>query len=140
MLHGDISNMQRFVIGVRCEDTLIQFPKNRVRKWWSKFDKNRVMHGGVVKEVFNLINYLYWRTSYSVELIVNRDNMTVQVEDYLSDMPCRVISVDNENAITTMLNTGELSYFITEKNTDLERVSNKNCMTVKEFNVVMPRH
>lgn len=142
MMHGDISNQRSFVIGFRCEGTLFQIKNDNF------FDKVRnTIKGGVIKgadvneEVLSLMNYLYYNTEMTTVLIVDEENYKSGVEEFLLDYPAsqHKVILRSISEITMMLNTGELTYFVTNDLEEKSRINSKYAVTIDEMNNLIKR-
>lgn len=130
MLHNDISNARSFVIGFRYENNLVQLVKKGL------FKKTIINH-----EVFSLMEYIYYNTEYTVCLVINESTYTKSLQKKLLDYPinyvCMVVKKSSE--ITSRLNTGELSYYISNDIIDRQSINNKYAIDTKEFNTILNR-
>ncbi len=134
MLHGDISNHRSFAIGVRCESTLFH-----MRRGILPFSF-RLKHSEVDKEVLSLVNYLYWNTEMTVMLVIDDSHYTGAVKEFLMDYPfSQVCNIRSISEITMMLNTGYLSYFITNDMIEKQSVNSQYAMDAKTFNTILRR-
>lgn len=141
MLHGEISNQQNFVIGIRCEDCLLKYKEGSVKDSLLNFILGKNNRAEVDESVLSLMTYIYRRTEYVVDLVVDEENYTPQLQELLDSYPFnRVVLVHrNISEITTRLNTGDLSYYIDNDIMRLETVNSKYAMTVEKFNTILHR-
>lgn len=142
MLHGDISNKRSFVIGVRCENCLFEYKdSNIVDKFLN------IVHGGKLKratlneEVLSLMNYIYWDTEMTVELIIDKENYNPKVEKFLSDLPFNQVGVvlTSISELTMRLNTGDLTYVVTNDRIEQENINSKYAVDVNTMNSILKR-
>ena len=141
MQHNDISNHRGYVIGVRCEDCLLKIKDKGVKNKVLNLLKGKLKRAEVNKEVLSLMSYIYWNTEMSVHLIVDKDNYSKELEEFLADFPCNQIGVviTNISEVTMMLNTGLLTYFVTDSMIEKSLVNSKYAVTVDEFNTILKR-
>lgn len=141
MLHGDISNHRSYVIGVRCENCLLKYKEKGVvnRVLNAFFGKSH--RAEVDEKVMSLMNYLYFDTEMTVSLIIDKENYTKEAEEFLADFPFNQIGlvITNISEVTMRLNTGELTYFVTDSIIEKSQVNSKYAVTVDEFNTILKR-
>lgn len=141
MLHGDISNQRSYVIGVRCENCLLKYKDKGV--------VNKVLNGffgkshraEIDERVLSLMKYIYYDTEMTVCLIIDKENYTKEAEEFLSNLPFNTVGtvLTNISEITMRLNTGELTYFVTDSKIEKSQVNSKYAVTVDEFNTILKR-
>ena len=141
MLHGDISNHRSFVIGFRCENSLLKYKDDTL---WDKVKNSltgKTKRAEVDQKVYSLMNYLYWNTEYTVVLIINEENYTKEAQEYLADFPFNQVAtvIKNVSEVTMMLNTGELTYFVSEDILDRYNVNSKYSVDTDTFNTILKR-
>ena len=141
MKHGDISNTRGFVIGVRCEECLLMSKDNNIVDKALNKMFGKLKRATVNEEVLSLIKYIYWNTEMSVVLFVDKKNYSKELEDYLAEFPCNQIGVvlENISEVTMMLNTGLLTYFVTNSTLEKSLVNSTYAVTVEEFNTILKR-
>ena len=141
MLHGEISNQQNFIIGIRCEDCLLKYKEGSVKDSLLNFILGKNNRAEVDESVLSLMTYIYRRTEYVVDLVVDEENYTPQLQELLDKYPFnRVVLVHrNISEITTRLNTGDLSYYVDSDIMRLESVNSKYAVTVDRFNEILRR-
>lgn len=136
MKHNDISNQRGFVIGIRCEDCLLKLKDEKIADKLLNTFFNKIKRAEVNEKVLSMMNYIYWETEMTVALIIDKDNYSPSVGEYLSNFPCNTIDtvITNISEITMRLNTGELTYFVTDSTIEKSEVNSRYAMTVDEFN------
>lgn len=141
MLHGDISNQRSFVIGFRCENSLLHYKEGSLLDTLANLLKGKSKRAIVNEKVYSLMNYIYWNTEYTVVLIIDEKNYTQEAQDYLADFPFNQVGkvLKSISEVTMMLNTGELTYYVTEDILDKQRVNSKFAMDVDTFNTLLKR-
>lgn len=140
MLHNDISNQQSFVIGFRCEDSLLKYKDKKVSDKIMNAFKGKTSRAEIDPKVMSLMNYIYWNTEYTVVLIIDNDNYTKEAENFLSELPFnRVFQIASISEVTMMLNVGDLTYFVSEDILDRQRVNSKYAVDVDTFNTILKR-
>ena len=141
MLHGDISNQRSFVIGFRCENSLLNYKEGSLLDVFANFLKGKSKRAEVNEKVYSLMNYIYWNTEYTVVLIIDEENYTKEAQEYLADFPFNQVGkvLKSISEVTMMLNTGELTYYVTEDIIDRQRVNSKFAMGVDTFNTLLKR-
>lgn len=141
MIRGDISNQQSFVFGFRLEDSLLHFKDDTIGDKILNLIKGKISRAEINPVIKSVMDYIYWNTEYTVVLIINKDNYTKEMEEYLKDFPynqvCQVISSISE--VTMMLNTGILTYYISNNILDRERVNSRYAIDVDSLNKILRR-
>ena len=141
MLHGNISNHRSFVIGVRCENNLLHYKEDGSANKLLNIIKGRTSRAEVDQKVLSLMSYLYWNTEYTVVLIIDEKNYTEEAKKFLADFPFNQIGtvLKSISEVTMMLNTGELSYYVSDDIIDRNNVNSKYAVSVDEFNTILKR-
>lgn len=141
MLHNDISNQRSFTIGFRCEESLLHYKDSNLIEDIKNTFFGKTKRAEIDKKVYSLMNYLYWNTEYTVLLVIDKENYTKEAEEFLSDFPFNQVTtiIDNVSEITMMLNTGEMTYFVSEDLLDRNRVNSKFAVDVDTMNTLIKR-
>ena len=141
MLHGDISNQRSFVIGFRCENSLLHYKDDTLMDKVKNSIKGKTKRAEVDQKVYSLMSYLYWNTEYTVMLVIDEKNYTDEAKEYLSDFPFNQVAmvIKNVSEITMMLNTGELTYFVSDDILDRQAVNNRYAIDTDTFNNILKR-
>lgn len=141
MLRGDISNQRSFVIGFRCENSLLHYKDDGSANKLMNLIKGRTARAEVDQKVYSLMNYIYWNTEYSVVLIIDEKNYTKEAQVFLSDFPFNQVAtvLKNVSEVTMMLNTGELTYFVSDDILDRQSVNSKYAVDTDTFNTILKR-
>lgn len=141
MLHGDISNQRSFVIGFRCENSLLRYKDDSIGDKIANAIKGKTARAEVDEKVKSLMSYLYWNTEYTVMLVIDEKNYTKEAQDFLADFPFNQVAtvIKNVSEITMMLNTGQLTYFVSEDILDRQSVNSKYAVSVDSFNTILKR-
>ena len=141
MLRGDISNQRSFVIGFRCENSLLHYKDEGSANKLLNIIKGRTNRATVDPKVYSLMNYIYWNTEYSVVLIIDEKNYTKEAQDFLADFPFNQVAtvLKNVSEVTMMLNTGELTYFVSDDILDRQSVNSKYAVDTDTFNTILKR-
>lgn len=141
MKHGDISNTQSFVIGVRCEDTLLLPKESTLFNRVANLFHNKYESAEINKEVSSLMRYIFWETEMTVVLVVNKENYTDKLLKHLDDIPYAQVKnvITNVSEITRMLLNGELTYFITNDSIEKSLVNSQYAMSFGDFNTLLKR-
>ena len=139
MQHGDISNQRSYVIGFRCEGTLFHLKEQHlVDKVLNSF-LGKFKRADVDQKVLSLMDYIYNNTEYTISLVIDEKNFSKEVEEFLSDYPCNIITNCSVGQLTSMLNMGKLSYLIENDTMNRSRVNSMYCMSFDEFNSLLRR-
>lgn len=95
----------------------------------------------VDQKVYSLMNYLYWNTEYTVMLVIDEKNYTKEAQDYLADFPFNQVAtvIKNVSEVTMMLNTGELTYFVSDDILDRQSVNSRFAVDTDTFNTILKR-
>lgn len=141
MQHGDISNSRSFVIGFRCENSLLHYKDNSPKDKLLNIVKGKTKRAEIDQKVYSLMNYIYWNTEYTVMLVIDEKNYTKEAQDFLSDFPFNQVAVvlKNISEVTMMLNTGELTYFVSDDIVDRHSVNSRYAVDTNTFNNIMKR-
>lgn len=141
MKNGDISNQRSFVIGVRCENNLLHYRDNSLGDKIANTFKGRTARAEVDEKVKSLMSYLYWNTEYTVVLIIDEKNYTEEAKKFLEDFPFNQVGtvLKSISEVTMMLNTGELTYYVTNDILDRSSVNSKYAVSVDQFNTILKR-
>lgn len=141
MLHGDISNQRSFVIGFRCENSLLHYRDESLKDKLINSFAGRTKRAEVDQKVYSLMNYLYWNTEYTVMLVIDEKNYTKEAQEYLADFPFNQVAtvIKNVSEVTMMLNTGELTYFVSDDILDRQSVNSKYAVDTDTFNTILKR-
>lgn len=141
MQHGDISNQRNFVIGFRCESSLIHYKEDSLLDKMKNSVFGKTKRAEVDQKVYSLMNYLYWNTEYTVMLVIDENNYTKEAEEFLADFPFNQVAtvIKNISEVTMMLNTGELTYFVSQDILDINSVNSKYAVNVDQFNAILKR-
>lgn len=141
MKHGDISNQYGYIIGFRCEDSLIEYKdKNMVDKVLNTIiGKEKRMD--VNKEVLSAMEYLYYHTEYCVDLVVSQEKYTAKLREVLDSYPFnRILVVQKDTEIYHRLLSGDLSLYVDEKEERRHSIQNPYAISLKElYNLVKMR-
>lgn len=141
MLHGDISNQRSFVIGFRCENSLLHYRDDSLMDKVKNSVVGKTQRAEVDQKVYSLMNYLYWNTEYTVVLVIDEKNYTKEAQDFLADFPFNQVAtvIKNISEVTMMLNTGELSYFVSDDILDRHSVNSRFAVDTDTFNTILKR-
>lgn len=138
MLNGDISNIRSACFGFRAENTLFELKNKSVIDKVANFFKGDLTRAKINKEVYSLMSYIYWNTEYTIMLVID-DSIYQKSKDFLADFPFnRVCNIKSISEVTSMLFTGEMTYYIDNSNTRYE-VQNKYTMTSDELSTLISR-
>ena len=87
------------------------------------------------------MSYIYWNTEYTVVLVINEENYTDEAKKFLEDFPFNQVGVvlKNISEVTMMLNTGQLTYYVSDDTLDRNAVNSRYAVSVDEFNTILKR-
>lgn len=141
MLHGDISNQRSYVIGFRCEGSLLKYKDKTFIDLIANSLKGKTVRAEVDEKVLSAMRYVYWNTEYTVVLVIDDKNYTEEAKRYLADFPFNsVVNVlKNISEVTMMLNTGELTYYVSDDIIDRQSVNSEYAVSVEQFNTLLRR-
>lgn len=139
MQHNDISNQRSYVIGFRCEGTLFHLKDNSVVDKVLNPLLGKFFRADVDEKVLSLMNYIYNNTEYTIALVIEEDNFSDSVKDFLLEFPCNVIVNVSTGQLTSMLNLGELSYLVENDIINRSLVNSRYCMSFEDFNRLLRR-
>ena len=141
MLHNDISNQRSFVIGFRCENSLLRYKDNSFIDIIANALKGKTARAEVNDKVLSAMKHVYWNTEYTVVLVIDEKNYTDEAKRYLDDFPFNsVVNVlKSVSEVTMMLNTGELTYYVSDDILDRQSVNSEYAVSVEQFNTLLRR-
>lgn len=141
MLHGDISNQRSFVIGFRCENSLLRYKDDTIGDKILNTFKGKTKRAEIDQKVYALMSYLYWNTEYTVMLVIDEKNYTKEAQEYLADFPFNQVAtvIKNISEVTMMLNTGEMTYFVSDDILDRQQVNSQYAVSTDKFNTILKR-
>lgn len=141
MLHNDISNQRSYVIGFRCESSLLKYKDKTFIDTIANAVKGKTARAEVNDKVLSAMKYVYWNTEYTVVLIIDDKNYTEEAKRYLADFPYnQVVNVlKSISEVTMMLNTGELTYYVSDDILDRQSVNSQYAVSVEQFNQLLRR-
>ena len=87
MLHNDISNQRSFVIGFRCENSLLRYKDKSFIDIIANALKGKTARAEVNDKVLSAMKHVYWNTEYTVVLVIDEKNYTDEAKRYLDDFP-----------------------------------------------------
>ena len=141
MLHNDISNQRSFVIGFRCENSLLRYKDKSFIDIIANALKGKTARAEVNDKVLSAMKHVYWNTEYTVVLVIDERNYTDEAKRYLDDFPFNsVVNVlKSVSEVTMMLNTGELTYYVSDDILDRQSVNSEYAVSVEQFNTLLRR-
>lgn len=141
MVHGDISNHQSYVIGFRCENSLLKYKDKSFIDLIANSLAGKTKRAEINKDIYSLMKYIYSNTEYTVALIIDESNYTKEAKEYLSDFPFNNVAtiIRSRSEITSMLNTGYLTYYVTDDILDKQLVNSIYAVDSKTFNAILKR-
>lgn len=141
MIHGDISNQRSFVIGFRCENSLLHYRDDTLKDKFVNSLVGKTKRAEVDQKVYSLMSYIYWNTEYTVMLVIDEKNYTKEAEEFLADFPFNQVAtvIKNVSEVTMMLNTGELTYFVSDDIIDRQSVNSRFAVDTDTFNTILKR-
>ena len=141
MLHNDISNQRSFVIGFRCENSLLRYKDKSFIDIIANALKGKTARAEVNDKVLSAMKHVYWNTEYTVVLVIGEKNYTDEAKRYLDDFPFNsVVNVlKSVSEVTMMLNTGELTYYVSDDILDRQSVNSEYAVSVEQFNTLLRR-
>lgn len=140
MLHGDISNQRGFVIGVRLEDCLLKLKNSGLKDKILNSMFGKFTRADLDKDVLSLMDYIYWDTDMTVMLVVDEINYTDSLKKLIDSLPFnQVCNIKNISEVTMQLNTGQLTYFVTNSTIEKSLVNSKYAVTSDELNNILKR-
>lgn len=141
MLHGDISNQRSFVIGFRCENSLLKYKDDTLTDKVMNTLKGKTRRAEVDQKIYSLMNYIYWNTEYTIVLVIDEKNYTKEAQDFLADFPFNQVAtvLKSISEVTMMLHTGELTYYVSDDILDRQSVNSKYAVDTDTFNTILKR-
>ena len=141
MLHNDISNQSSFVIGFRCENSLLHYKDSSPSDKLLNTIKGKTKRAEIDQKVYSLMNYIYWNTEYTIMLVIDEKNYTKEAQDFLADFPFNQVAtvLKSVSEVTMMLNTGELTYYVSDDILDRQSVNSEYAVSVDKFNTILKR-
>ena len=141
MLHNDISNQRSFVIGFRCENSLLKYRDDNVVDKIANMFKGKTARAEIDQKVLSLMSYIYYNTEYTVVLVIDEENYTDEARKFLEDFPFNQVAnvIKSISEVTMMLNTGQLTYYVSDDTLDRQRVNSRFAVSTDEFNTILKR-
>lgn len=141
MKHGDISNQRDFVIGFRCENSLLRYKDDTLGDKVLNSIKGKTRRAEVNQKVYSLMNYIYWNTPYTVMLVIDEENYTKEAQEYLANFPFSQVAtvLKSISEVTMMLNTGEMTYYVSDDIIDRQQVNSQYAVSTDKFNIILKR-
>lgn len=143
MLHGDITNSYGYSVGVRCEDTLFHlerfgaFRENLIYKLGGKS-----LEENLDTKVQSILNRVYKDTPMTVSIVVDNEHFTKALVSFLDKKNicyANIINVSSLSEVHSMLNTGAMTYFVSERGTDTELINERFGYTPDKFFALLQR-
>ena len=138
--HGDISNQRSYVIGFRCENSLLHYKENNLADYFLNAIKGKTKGAEVDENIYSILNYIYWNTEYTIVLVINDKNYTDEAKKFFSDFPFnQVANIKSISEVSMMLLTGELSVFVSDDTIDRQSVNSQYAVDSDTFNTMLRR-
>lgn len=141
VFRGDISNKRSYAFGFRCENSLLKYKDIHITDKFFNLFSGKTHRAEVNKDVYSLMEFIYWNTEYTIMLVIDERNYTEEAKNFLSNFPFnQVVNVlKSPSEITMKLNTGELSYYIDDCESSRYKVQSKYAITSKDLNIILKR-
>ena len=140
MKHGDISNQQGYVIGVRYDGTLVTKQSDSI--WRNALDDifGTSLSYDINSDTLSLMQYIYRRTEHTVVLVVgDKDFNLKSLEDMGEFFPFEKLRIHNESEITMKLLTGDMTYYVDDNDYRRSLVNSEYAVSSKRFNEILRR-
>lgn len=135
MKHGDLSNYVRATFGFMCDDFLIKYKDNTIADKFLNAVFGKTKRAEIDPLVVSAMEYTYRQTEYNVDLLVNTDTYTPDLQDLIKDLPfCRIVKYNKYSQITARLFTGDLTYVVDDVKSRRSLFNNSHVITLQEFN------
>lgn len=136
MLHGEISNELPLVIAFRFEGTVANLKTDKLNsflrnkfKLKSTFELNR--------DVISIIERIYYRTEYTVDLVVERDNYDTLSWIFDNIPYSRIIVLDKPSQITARILMGDVSYYVDNVENNRNAINSRYAVDLKGLSSVL---
>lgn len=143
MMHGDISNHSGMTFGFRCEDSLFKYRDSSLMDGLLNIVLGKINRAEVNPVVLRWMRYLYFQTEYSVSLVIDRENYTGRTKEFIESeqVPYNFVSlvVNRNTEVTSMLNSGELSFYVDTDYNRRKLVNSPYAIDIGEMDMVVPR-
>lgn len=141
MLHGNISNQRSYVIGFRCENSLLKYKGKTPLDVVANLIRGKTHRAELNPAILSLMNYVYWNTEYTVVLVIDNKNYTDEAKRYFENLPYnQVVNVlKSISEVTMMLNTGELTYYVSDDILDRQNINSEYAVSSEQFNSILRR-
>lgn len=139
MLHGDLSNERGFVIGFRAENSLLIPRDKSLRDRIANVFSNKYLRSDINEKVLKIATYLYWNSPYNTALVID-DEVFKKCggEETFADLPfSNIYNIVSPSRVTSMLNTGELSYYVDDCEESRYLAQSKYAVSSEEFMKIM---
>ena len=143
MLHGDISNKQNMVMGFRVEGTLLHYREKGLKNKVLNSLLGKPQRAEIDKRVLSAIRYVFYKTDYTIALIVQESNYNRDLEYVLDKYNIPYTSVikvvHNFSDVTDLIERGEISYYIDNREENRGLVNSMYAVDIDQFNTFLRR-
>lgn len=136
MKHGEISNQLPLVIAFRFEGTVAKLKTNKI----NDFLRNRLKLKSTYEfdnDVIDIMERIYYRTEYTVDLVVERSNYE-NCSWIFEELPfSRVIVMDRLSQITSRIIMGDVTYYVDNLENNRNQVNSKYAVDLKGLSSIL---
>lgn len=113
MQNGDLSNNVDFTIAFKCVDFLIKYKEDKLTDKLLNAFVGKAKRAEVDPRVRDIMEFIYRKTTYTVDLIVENSEYTKDLKEKLDDLPFnRIVLIDKLSQITQRLLIGDLTLYV----------------------------
>lgn len=137
MMHNDLSNQVKATIAFMCEDFLIKYKDTTFTDKILNVIVGKTRRAEVDEKVAHVMEFLYRRTEYNVDLLVDEKRYSV-IKPLIGDLTyCRVLCYTKYSQITSRLLTGDLTYVIDDNAERRSLINSRYCISLSELNSML---
>lgn len=138
MRRGDISNQAGTTIGFRCVDFFVKYRDNNFKDKILNVILGKTRRAEFDERVRWVMEFLYRKTEYNVDLVVEEQDYKSDLKKMLEDAPFnRLVVVKSPAQIAQRLLTNDLSYYVDDSDYRLSLINNRCAMTLNDLGSVV---
>ena len=138
MLRGDISNQSGITIGFRCVGFFIQYKENTFADKILNTVFSKTKRAEVDPRVAHVMEFIYRKTEYNVDLVIEEKDYKKDLKDFLDDKPYnRIVVVKSPAQITQRLLIGDISWYVDDNDYRRSLINNRHAITLSELGQII---
>jgi len=138
LLHGDISNQAGVTIGFRCIDFFVRYKDNNFGDKILNTIFGKTKRAEIDERVAHVMEFIYRKTEYNCDLVVEEKDYTKDLTDFLDDKPYnRLVVVKSPAQITSRLIIGDMTWYVDDNDYRRSLINNHHAITLRELGQVI---